>query len=211
MKPPTFVPITTNPALVPIASAGSPDSTGNPATPSVGANAADGTGQAGKYPSGTVAGQHSGAGSKAYDGTATPGNGAPGESGGFPGDSRGKTLPIFGADNGKKPLPASPLSKLLGNKDFVIIIECHGDHVTITPGSKTYRWTTANLQDTDQALAQAVANLIVRRQASVRPGEPPYRPLIRFQVSNEGLRTYYHVYPLLEQLRVPMTRENVAE
>ena len=75
----------------------------------------------------------------------------------------------------------------------------------------TYRWTTPNLQATDQALAQAVGNLIARRQASVRPGEPPYRPLVRFQVSNEGLRTYYHVYPLLEQLRVPMTRENVAE
>jgi hypothetical protein len=140
-----------------------------------------------------------------------PGNGALGESGGSPGDSRGKTFPTFGADNGKKPLPASPLSKLLGNKDFVIIIDCHGDYVTITPGGMTYRWTTSNLQATDQALAQTVANLIARRQASVRPGEPPYRPLVRFQVSNEGLRTYYHVYPLLEQLRVPMTRENVAE
>jgi hypothetical protein len=225
-KPPMFVPIATNPALVPIASAGNPDTTGNPATPSVGGNA-DGTGQAAKLPGGgsstsvnpinvpppggTVAGQRSGTASNSSDGTAMTGNGTPGESGGSPGDSRGKTLPTFGADNGKKPLPASPLSKLLGNKDFVIIIECHGDHVTITPGSKTYRWTTANLQETDQALAQAVANLIARRQASVRPGEPPYRPLIRFQVSNEGLRTYYHVYPLLEQLRVPMTRENVAE
>jgi hypothetical protein len=200
--------------------------TGNPANPSVQGNAST-TGQAAKHPGGgpsangnpkngpppgdSVAGQRSGAGSNSFGGTAMPGNGTPGESGGAPGDSRGKTLPTFGADNGKKPLPASPLSKLLGNKDFVIIIDCHGDYVTITPGSKTYRWTTADLQATDQALAQAVANLIARRQASVRPGEPPYRPLIRFQVSNEGLRTYYHVYPLLEQLRVPMTRENVAE
>jgi hypothetical protein len=226
VKSPTFVPIATNPALVPIASAGNPDSKGNPANPSAGGNA-DGTGQAAKHPGGgsstsvnpinvpppggIVAGQRSGTGSNSSDGTAMPGNGTPGESGGSPGDSRGKTLPTFGADNGNKPHPAPPLSKLLGNKDFVIIIECHGDHVTITPGSKTYHWTTADLQATDQALAQAVANLISRRQASVRPGEPPYRPLIRFRVSNEGLRTYYHVYPLLEQLRVPMTRENVAE
>jgi hypothetical protein len=225
-KPPTFVPVATNPPLVPIASAGNPDSTGNPATPSAGGNP-NSTGQAANQPGGgsstsvnsinvsppgnTLAGQRSGAGSNASDGTAAPGNGAPGESGGSPGDSRGKTFPTFGADNSKKPLPAPPLSKLLGNKDFVIIIDCRGDYVTITPGSKTYRWTTSNLQTTDQALAQTVANLIARRQASVRPGEPPYRPLIRFQVSNEGLRTYYHVYPLLEQLRVPMTRENVAE
>ena len=226
VKPPTFVPITTNPPLVPIASAGNPNSTGYPANPPAGGNP-NATGQAATHPGGgsstgvnpidvpppgnTVAGQRSGAGSKSSDGTATPGNGTLGESGGSPGDSRGKTFPTFGTDNGKKPLSASPLSKLLGNKDFVIIIDCHGDYVTITPGSMTYRWTTPNLQATDQALAQAVGNLIARRQASVRPGEPPYRPLVRFQVSNEGLRTYYHVYPLLEQLRVPMTRENVAE
>jgi hypothetical protein len=45
----------------------------------------------------------------------------------------------------------------------------------------------------------------------VRPGEAPYRPVIRFQVSKEGLRSYFHAYPLLEPLRVPMTRENVEE
>ena len=58
-------------------------------------------------------------------------------------------------------------------------------------------------------LKEAVEQLIARRQATVRPGEPPYRPLIRFRVHPEGLRAYYLAYPALEGLGVPMTRENV--
>ena len=50
---------------------------------------------------------------------------------------------------------------------------------------------------------------IARHQASVRPGEPPYRPQIRFRVRPDGLRSYYLAYPALESLRVPMSRENV--
>ncbi len=141
------------------------------------------------------------------------GSGPPGTPGssGSPGDSPGKSFPTYGGDPGKKPPPVSPLSKLLGNKDFVISIDCRTDAVTVNPSGLTYRWTSSNLLATDKALVDTVTNLIARRQASVRPGEPPYRPLIRFQVSPDGLRTYYHVYPLLEPLRVPMTRENVGE
>jgi hypothetical protein len=51
--------------------------------------------------------------------------------------------------------------------------------------------------------------MIARRQATVLPGEPPYRPLLRFQVQPEGLRSYYLAYPLLAPLGVPMARENL--
>jgi hypothetical protein len=74
-----------------------------------------------------------------------------------------------------------------------------------------YRWTAANGSETDAALVQTVTNLIARRQASVRPGEPPYRPIICFRVAPDGLRTYLRAYPLLERLNVAMTRENVVE
>jgi hypothetical protein len=57
-------------------------------------------------------------------------------------------------------------------------------------------------------LLAALREMIDRRQATVRPGEPPYRPHIRFKVWPEGLRTYYLAYPALEVLQVPMTREN---
>ena len=68
------------------------------------------------------------------------------------------------------------------------------------PGGYTYRWNTSNLKETNDAFVQTVTNLIARRQASVRAGEPPYRPVICFQVSSEGLKTYYHAWPLLDRL-----------
>jgi hypothetical protein len=58
-------------------------------------------------------------------------------------------------------------------------------------------------------LLELIRQLIARRQATVRPGEPPYRPMIRFRVRPDGLRTYYLAYPVLESLQVPMSRENV--
>ena len=51
--------------------------------------------------------------------------------------------------------------------------------------------------------------MIARRQGTVRPGEPPYRPQVRLLVRPDGLRTYYLAYPLLESLQVPMTRQNL--
>jgi hypothetical protein len=117
----------------------------------------------------------------------------------------------FGTEPSNKPAPAPALSKILGNRDFVITIDCYSDHVTMYPGGAQFRWNAQNMQAVNQSLVQSVVKLIERRQAAVRPGEPPYRPVIRFQVSTEGLRSYYYVYPLLEHLRIPMTRENVVD
>jgi hypothetical protein len=58
-------------------------------------------------------------------------------------------------------------------------------------------------------LLEVVQRMIARRQATVRPGEPPYRPMIRFRVWPDGLRSYYVAYPALEALQVPMSRENL--
>jgi len=89
-------------------------------------------------------------------------------------------------------------------------VECQADTVVVR--SLGLRVPAASLESADQdqgRLARAVQKLIADRQATVRPGEPPYRPVIRFLVHPEGLRTYYLVYPQLEVLRLPMTRENV--
>ena len=56
-------------------------------------------------------------------------------------------------------------------------------------------------------LVDLLQAMIARRQATVRPGEPPYRPMIRFRVRPEGMRSYYLAYPALERLGVPMSRE----
>lgn len=111
----------------------------------------------------------------------------------------------------KKATPAPVTTAMLGNKDFVITISCYNDFVSVSPGGMSFRWSAANTKATDQAFAQAVANLIERRQASVRPGQPPYRPIVCFRVTPDGRPSCLHAYPLLEPLHLPMTRENVVE
>jgi hypothetical protein len=210
---PSFVPIAKAPPLFPSGSNTEHGGSANPSNP--------GGGTPGQQPpSGTPGkGQASGdgtGGNRLPTGLGSPGNGSPGHgaTGDPQGDSSGpsiRPLPTFGSDTDKKPTPAPPLSRLLGNKDFIITVDCHGDYVTITPGSLTYRWTASNLKETDDAIVQSVKNLIARRQASVQPGEPPYRPLIRLCVHADGRNTLYRAYPLLDRVGVTMTRENVSD
>jgi hypothetical protein len=160
-------------------------------------------------------------GQGAPDGTAGPTGaansaGTPGEPGASDGGPAIGPPPSFGnlgnpAKAPKKISSTPALSRLLGNKDFLITINCYNDHVDVFPGGMSFRWTAANVNATDQAFAQAIANLIERRQASVRPGDSPYRPLICFRVTPDGRPSCLHIYPLLEPLHVPMTRENIVE
>ncbi|MSQ96301.1 MAG: hypothetical protein EXR98_17355 [Gemmataceae bacterium] len=188
----SFTPITGQPSLKPIASSNDTQPGGGTNPLGVNTSLLPRTDSAGTKP-GTTSTSAGGAGSSGI------------------GNEDTKPRPTFGADQAKKPASQPPPVRVVGNKEFLITIDCQSDTVTVSPGSMHFQWTAANQQGADKALVQSVANLIARRQASVRPGEPPYRPLIRFQVSREGLRMYYHVYPLLELLRVPMTRENVEE
>ena len=74
------------------------------------------------------------------------------------------------------------------------------------------RIALAELAKTDSSnnpLLETLQRMIARRQATVRPGDPPYRPILRFRVRPDGLRCYYLAYPALEALHLPMTRENV--
>jgi hypothetical protein len=103
----------------------------------------------------------------------------------------------------------SPLSRLTGNRDWVIVVECDAEGAVLHPQRKRYAVSAEAPRGHEHELARAVREMIARRQATVRPGEPPYRPLLRFRVHPDGLRAYYFAYPLLEWLRVPMSRENV--
>jgi hypothetical protein len=115
------------------------------------------------------------------------------------------------AARGMKTIPDPLPRRRYLNRDWVIPVECQADGVLLIPGR--VRFSSAALAPTpgkEHPLAQAVRQLIVRRQATVAQGEPPYRPRILFQVRPEGLRSYYLAYPLLEGLRLPMARENVS-
>jgi hypothetical protein len=99
---------------------------------------------------------------------------------------------------------------LVGNRDWIIPIECTAEALVLHPSGQ--RVATAELSKADRTqnvLLETLQRMIARRQATVRPGEPPYRPMIRFRVWPDGLRSYYLAYPALEALRVPMSRENL--
>jgi hypothetical protein len=113
----------------------------------------------------------------------------------------------------EKAPPASPasLGRVIGNRDFVITIACYGEGVILTPGGKSFVWKGKTDPAGDEALVRAVSQLVTSRQATVRTGEPRYRVVLRFQVHEQGRRTYYRVYPLLENMRFAMVREDVEE
>jgi hypothetical protein len=81
------------------------------------------------------------------------------------------------------------------------VIASSGQYLEIAEISKGKNGTNA--------LLETVQGMISRRQATVRPGEPPYRPMIRFRVRPDGLRSYYLAYPALDSLHLPMSRENL--
>jgi hypothetical protein len=121
------------------------------------------------------------------------------------------TSSISGGMAGNKVQGLSPpLGRLLGNRDWIIFVECSRQAVVVKQGKQ--RFTVETLEAAPNGphpLTEAVRQMIARRQATVRAGEPPFRPMLRFQVQPEGLRTYYLAYPLLAPLGVPMARENV--
>jgi hypothetical protein len=110
-----------------------------------------------------------------------------------------------------KPNPPSPKPiRLYGNRDWTIFIECTADALVVYPTRQRLEIAELSAKSGgDNPLLQAIQQMIARRQASVRPDEPPYRPQVRFLVRPDGLRSYYLAYPLLSSLRIPMTRQNL--
>jgi hypothetical protein len=170
-------------------------------------------------PAGGGSGQPGAATSEAQPAGAT---GATGSAGGRPGpggasqpqDADGPqgphidTDPLPGRPGPRYSPPPRPL-RLIGNRDWVIPVECRADGVVVrTLGQKLSSASLAGKSGVDSPLLQAVKQMIDRRQAGVRPGEPPYRPQVRFLIYPDGLRTYFLAFPALEPLGIPLTRQN---
>ena len=99
--------------------------------------------------------------------------------------------------------------RVFGSRDWVVTVDCTAAEVVVYPSGQRIPATALTAAPGDNPLFRVVQSLIGRRQAMVRPGEPPYRPVVRFLVHPDGLRTYYRAYPALESLQVAMVRENV--
>jgi hypothetical protein len=106
--------------------------------------------------------------------------------------------------------PAQPrLPRLTGGRDWIIPVECNVRAVVLYPSK--LQIPADKLSQEGESLRRQVQQMIARRQASVRPGEPPYRPQLRFLVRPDGIGTYYQAYPMLESLRLMMTRQNIDQ
>jgi hypothetical protein len=142
-------------------------------------------------------------------GTASGGNNTEGADEGATGALDGASFPRVprrGAAGGSvaKPKPFH----LTGNRDWIIPLVCTPDAIVL-PSGATIAASALNTSDGAKALIKAVQDIIARKQATVREGEPPYRPQIRFLVHPEGLRLYHQAYPTLEALQVPILRQNI--
>lgn len=132
------------------------------------------------------------------------------------GATGGRRTPLQGLDNelGKPKRPARrPEIRpaiLGGDRDYIIMLECRGDAVVLHPfGNSFSAESLAPTNGGGPLLQEAISRLIARRQATARPGEQPYRPQVRFLVRPGGLRSLHRVYPVLEGLHIPLTRQNV--
>jgi hypothetical protein len=141
----------------------------------------------------------------------------PGNEAGEPADALSRYTPTVNAVAANNPpsgprVPPRPLTvgRIVGNREFVITIECDAERATVFPTGSEFDMADApNAKAIDQDIVRLVQQLVARRQATVQPGEPPYRPRLRLQVKPDGARTYYRVYPLLMNLGIPMGRDNV--
>ena len=146
-----------------------------------------------------------------------PGKTPPGQSdpvnAGQPGLGSWASQGLGSSSTDRGPTPKAPPtpSKLRENHDFLINIVCWPDGVVLTTTGELYPMNPAESQEQVRAaLVQKVQQMVVRRQATVREGEPAYQPMIRLQVKPEGgLRSLFWIGPALNALRIPMTRENL--
>jgi tetratricopeptide (TPR) repeat protein len=147
------------------------------------------------------------AGSPGAGGNAQPGSGdAPLNPGEKP--ERDDTPRLAPLPPSRKQPPPLRVARLTGgDRDYIIFIECRADDVVLYPSRRLF--TAQSFAHGSPALLQAVQQMIERKQALVRPGELPYRPQIRYLVHQESIRTYHTVYPCLDALDVPKTRQNL--
>lgn len=95
-----------------------------------------------------------------------------------------------------------------GDRDWVIFIECRANSLVVYPSRQEIP-VAALGRGPNNPLVQQVRQMIDRKQATVRPGDMPYRPHVRFLVRPQFEATFYQAYPSLDGLTVPKSRQTL--
>jgi hypothetical protein len=146
---------------------------------------------------------------KPVPGIVLPGN----QSGGNDGegsDSIGRYAPpVMRAPGPRKPVALRP-AQLTGDRDYVIYVECREDSVVLYPAQRIFPLAVLTRGGAGgNPFAQAVEQMIDRRQSAVPAGGIPYRPQVCFLVRPDSMRAYHTAYPTLDGLSVPKVRQNL--
>lgn len=114
------------------------------------------------------------------------------------------------------PPPRSPTRRpqnlrpalLSGDRDWVVFIECRANSLIVYPSRQEIPLSALS-RDPSNPLLRAVRQMIDRKQATVAPGDMPYRPHVRFLVRPQFEQAYYQGYPSLDALAVPKSRQTL--
>jgi hypothetical protein len=98
----------------------------------------------------------------------------------------------------------------LSERDWIIYLECLADRVILYPARTEFPLAAVTAPPETNTLLAAVRKMIDRRQATLAPGDVPYRPEIRFLLRPDSLRVFHSTYPIFDALPVPKTRQNIA-
>ncbi|HVS39438.1 MAG TPA: hypothetical protein VMS17_28025 [Gemmataceae bacterium] len=109
--------------------------------------------------------------------------------------------------NSSRPAPTMRPARLSGDRDWIIYVECKPEGVVIYPTQLLIPASALANPSVGNPLMQTIQQLISRKQATVRPGDAPYRPEVRFLVHPDAGRAYHLAYPLLDGLAAPKTAQ----
>ena len=117
-------------------------------------------------------------------------------------------LPELGPRKNQSPVPLRA-ARLFADRDWIIYVECKFDELLVHPNKLVI---PTNLLASDEGVKRFITEIektIQRKQSTVRPGEPPYRPEVRFLVWPDGLRPYHLTYPALQAAGIKQKRQNL--
>ena len=117
-------------------------------------------------------------------------------------------LPELGPRKSSTPAPLRA-ARLFADRDWVIYVECKFEEILVHPNRLVIPTSLLASEEGIKRFVQEIEKMITRKQSTVRAGEPPYRPEVRFLVWPDGLRPYHLSYPALQSAGIKQTRQNL--
>ncbi|NBR06832.1 MAG: hypothetical protein EBT92_13810, partial [Planctomycetes bacterium] len=117
-------------------------------------------------------------------------------------------LPELGPRKTQNPTPLRA-ARLFADRDWVIFVECKFEEILVHPNRLVIPTSLLASEEGVKRFVQEIEKIIQRKQSTVRPGEPPYRPEVRFLVWPDGLKPYHLSYPALQMAGIKQKRQNL--